>query len=162
MCLGGAALSLSFVVMLALPIAGTLPRGHGLAAFTAPRGLYFLTALLLLIGGCATCWRAESRLNKGLRLEWWSEGEVAAFREQIDRPVWKYAFWGASLAAIGLLLLALRHSPVGAFGYPILVPLQTISRLRQALQPPKTVVSGIPWEQLKPIHSEHWGKRSAG
>ena len=125
-------------------------------------GISLLLSLASMVAGLVIAWRAESRLKDGLRLERWSEREVEELRKKANLPIWSWVYWGLVIVYFAALVLAPRHSPFIFFGYPMLILVQMIVRLRVALRPATPPTSRLAWSDLKPIHSDHWGGRSAG
>ena len=150
--------------LVTLTAAGLLPRSAYARMRPVHPGweawcLVVLTTLIFVLPGVVIKARALSLLNEGVRLERWSDRDLAALRAAVDKPVWRMLSWLIPAGLALVLLLSPRHSIFTSAWCFTWIPMSLIYELRTLTKPdapgPSLLASAG-----KPLHSEHWGHRA--
>jgi hypothetical protein len=111
--------------------------------------------------GFSICWLAERRFKRGFLDNVWSEAELEPVKTVVTNSIWTRT--GVILAVISVLSLifSLRTDHPGSrtLFYVLLLPAQTVQRIRQLVTPRvKSTGDLIDFRSFKPIHSDYWGQ----
>jgi hypothetical protein len=122
--------------------------------------------LISLLGpfvvGMTVSFLAERRFKRCVNNQTWSEAQLEPVRALIAKPIWSWTS-GLLIGATALSLIFIlrrEHTGAGAYIYMLLLPTQTVTRIRQLVTPRVKSTGGlIDWRSFKPIHSDHWGQQ---
>lgn len=146
---------LSFV---SIPLLST--KGCGVWDVLWSYSLRFVAYFAPFTIGFSICWLAERRFKRDFLDNVWSEAELEPVKTLVANPIWTRI--GVILAAIAVLSLifSLRTDHPRTLFYVLLLPAQTVQRIRQLVTPRVKSTGGlIDFRSFKPIHSDHWGQR---
>jgi hypothetical protein len=135
------------------------PQASGYGLWSA-LWAYRLRAVIVLLPpalGVALSFWAEKRFKRAFLKGQWTEAELASTKSLVEQPFWT---WSATLAVFGsvLWLVVDRHMRGASLVYLLVLPVQTVGRLRQLIAPiaaRNSVLADL--QNLQPIRSEHWG-----
>jgi hypothetical protein len=136
--------------------------GYGLGAILWADRLRLLVFFVPFAIGMTVSTIAESRLRRGIDNELWQESEVELFRGRMAHPVWNVFAGLVLMAWLGYAFTAnFLH---GTWFWCLMVPMQSISRLRMMARPQRVSEGGglKDWRNFNPIQSEHWGESGRG
>jgi hypothetical protein len=132
--------------------------------FQSMRMPILLAFFALSAGALASEWRAESRLQRGIREEKWQEVELAPLWLWVNQP------WATTIVSIvwivgGLMYFSACLSSTGdhlpeLFGvsfWCVGLPAMAFGRVKTMLTP-RPAKHVFDWSGMKPIQSEHWGE----
>jgi hypothetical protein len=147
----------------ALSIVGSLfcPLSFGILYLSRRCGVDYsliATGIVCLIVGFVLSTKASTQLTEDIRNQRWTPTELQGLRVTMQHPVWGYLI-AASLAGQAAPIVFIPHHAIA--GQCLLIPSLTIMRVRTALRPPTAQTASSPlWgNELRPIHSDHWGER---
>jgi len=95
--------------------------------------------------------------ERQLRGEIWSDEELGPLRRLLDHPAWNVLVLIPFFVL--LIMLAIRRLDHHIVPWVFLIlPSQTVMRLRQIVKPKVSSEKLLAWQSFAPIHSEHWGE----
>lgn len=161
LAIAGSALAASvwFLGLIHVPI---FPHGCGFWAAVWGYRLRMVVFLLPGAVGLTLMFWAEKRFKRGFMDDLWTEAELEAARRLLTSGLWKaVAISFSVLILVSLLFVLGRNGSKAAWSwYVLMLPSQTVQRLRTLITPRAAVSSGLrDWRSLRPIQSEHWGER---
>lgn len=169
MAVAGSLLLYAGIWQIALPYHLPIRPSHGFGDFLwAARFEIALYVIPLALGGWMM-YGGLAAFRRGVEDEIWSEPSLAKLRKQINRGVWSaaaYLLTTASLACIVFDLVSWhvgshhRSTSIGGMAYFLVSPYLCLTTLRNALRPRRVREPGVWPGDVKPLVSEHWGKRS--
>jgi len=120
--------------------------------------------VLPLVAGMWMMYGALAAFRRGLEGEIWNDPSLMKLRAQTNRSVWTVIASTMVLILLGCIVffsLIPSHgaSGVGGFAYFFLSPLICLTQLRQAMRPKRDGALRVWQGDVKPLVSEHWGKR---
>jgi hypothetical protein len=122
----------------------------------------FVTLVVMASGGMLL-FKAQAYLGDGVRQERWSQDELRRPRRLVQHPAVRAIEIAALAGAVSLLIAELITKRVnsGILCWPLIYIPMLFRGIRSALKEPR--VSQIPthFDNLPPLHSDHWGRDSA-
>jgi hypothetical protein len=95
--------------------------------------------------------------ERQLRGEIWTEEDLGPLRRLLDHPAWNVLV----LMPFFVLLIMLSIRRLDHYTVPwvlLILPSQTVMRLQQIVKPKVSSERLLAWQNLAPLHSEHWGE----
>jgi hypothetical protein len=129
---------------------------------------YYIAVLVIAVAALVLMYVALESFKRGVTNELWAEVALERLRTELNRPVWNVLTTILVVAALGYVFYDLttwgnhlhRHHTNGGLIYFWLSPLTAYSQLKAALRPPPPPRGSVLWlDDLKPLHSNHWGER---
>jgi hypothetical protein len=154
--IGGAVMVIPFLLLMLLnPL---LRIDHCVDLFSSKNLLRLSVVLIPLLSGLAVSLMAERRLRRGIDNEEWEERDLEPLRKVLAYPVWTVISVIPLVVLIGYGVTSNVSRGLPLF-WSLMIPTQTISRLRVMVKPKRVAGGGLQdWRSFKPIRSEHWGE----
>jgi hypothetical protein len=160
--IAGALFATSTFLLAFLPIPQFNSGGSGFWEILWMNRLRIVVLFAPFVLGIIVSFWAERRLKRGLQNKNWTEAELEPVRALVVKPIWlKIVIVLIAAIALQVIYSARTSHACGlTLLYLFLVPLQTVTRIRQLVIPPKANPTGIFTDSLssKTIHSDHWGQ----
>ena len=116
-----------------------------------------VAGIFCLIFGLLLYSKAGTQLTNDIRNERWAATELQGLRATMQHPVWSFLIAALLAGQFAPLVFPPHHASVGQC---LLLPTLAILGVRTALRPPIARPTSTPlWGDLRPIQSNHWGKR---
>jgi hypothetical protein len=137
---------------------------HGFGNFLWAARWEIARFVLPLMVGMWMMYGALAAFRRGLEDEISNDPTLMKLRAQTNRSVWTVIAYTMVLISLGYFVFRLipSHgaSRVGGFAYFFVSPLTCLMLLRQAMQPKRDNAMRVWPGDVKPLVSEHWGKRA--
>ncbi len=161
LAIGGSLLAAATYLLIFVPIPRCAVAGAGFWATVWAYRLQIVALVLPPVLGISVSLWAERRFKRGFLDDRWTEAELSSVRAVVGSRAWGWVGFVALLAFLRPVLLH-THPGGGGFAYVLLLPSQTVMRMRQLITPKVPRNPGlVDWANFKPIRSEHWGGRGA-
>jgi hypothetical protein len=95
--------------------------------------------------------------ERKLKAEIWTDEELAPLRRLLDHPAWNVLVFSPFFVLLIMLSIRRLDHHIGSWVF-LLMPSQTVMRLQQIVKPKVTSDRLLAWQNLAPLHSEHWGE----
>jgi len=159
----------------------SLALGCGLLAFgiitvnTLPdpahlsiRATLWIGGLEFLFGGIAVVvmYKSLAAFQRGIDDRRWNQASLDKLKKQLNHPIATAFIWLLVAVLLGYIVVDLtshwfrhRHIPIGGLSYFWMSPAYAIGILRRSLKPKLPRSQSVWRDEVKPIHSDHWGSR---
>ncbi len=140
-------------------------------AHLSNRATLWIDGLELLFGIAAVVvmYKVLAAFQRGIDESLWSLASLDKLKKQLDHPAVTAFIWLLLAVPIGYLVIDIvthwfrhHHNQIGGLAYFWMSPVYAIGRLRRSLKPKLPRSQSVWRDELKPIHSDHWGDRSLG
>jgi hypothetical protein len=124
---------------------------------------WLVVTLVIMASGGMLLFKAQDALGDGVRRERWSQDELRGPRRLAEHSAVRMVEILALVAAVSLLIAELitKRVNVGTLCWPLIYIPMLFRGLRGALKEPRVSQSPAHFENLPPLHSDHWGGDSA-
>jgi len=166
---------------LSAPQLASLALGCGLLAFgiitanALPNPVHLSIRAALWIGGLeflfgiaavVIMYKALTAFQRGIDEGLWSQASLDELKKQLNHPAVTAFSWLLVAFLIGYLVIDIvsnwflhHHSQIAGLAYFWMSPVYAIGILRRSLKPKLPRDRPIWLDEVKPIHSDHWGNR---
>ena len=125
-------------------------------------GLEFLFGIAAVV----VMYKALAAFQRGIDDGRWNQASLDKLKKQLNHPATTAFIWLFVSILIGYLVVDIathwfrhRHGALGGLAYFWMSPVYAIGGLRRSLKPKLPMGQSIWRDEVKPIHSEHWGSR---
>jgi hypothetical protein len=125
-------------------------------------GLEFLFGIAAVV----VMYKAVAAFQRGIDDGRWNQASLDKLKKQLDHPAATAFIWLLLIVLIGYLAVDLtshwfrhHHISIGGLSYFWMSPAYAIGILRRSLKPKRPRGQSIWRDEIKPIHSDHWGSR---
>jgi hypothetical protein len=132
------------------------------------RATLWIGGLEFLFGVAAAMvmYKALAAFQRGIDDCRWNQPSLDKLKKQLNHPAATAFIWLLLAVLIGYLAVDLtshwfrhHHIQIGGLAYFWMSPAYAIGSLRGSLKPKLPMGQSIWRDEVKPIHSEHWGSR---
>ena len=125
-------------------------------------GLEFLFGIAAVV----VMYKALAAFQRGIDDGRWNQASLDKLKKQLNHPIATAFIWFLVAILLGYIVVDLtshwfrhRHIQIGGLSYFWMSPAYALGMLRRSLKPKRRRGQSIWRDEVKPIHSEHWGNR---
>jgi hypothetical protein len=132
------------------------------------RATFWIGGLGPLFGAIAglVMYKSLAAFQRGVDDSRWNQASLDKLKRQLDHPATTAFIWLLLAILIGYVTIDLlthwfrnHNGRIGGFAYFWMSPVYAIGGLRRSLKPKLPRGRSIWLDEVKPVHSDHWGSR---